>query len=192
MLVYVLSAREKKRRPRLAIETKRLLGPLLLILLVIILADQITKIWATDALKDNATAQIMGDFIQLRIVYNIGGAMGTALGNSVFYLISSILILVVVLYLAITNISNKFFSLPLVAIAGGAVGNIIDRIRIGKVIDFIDVDIPDINLFGFKLERWWTFNVADAAITVGMIFLLAYIIFGKREKAVGETNHIPK
>jgi signal peptidase II len=68
-------------------------------------------------------------------------------------------------------------------ILGGAVGNLIDRtfygllfnetpLFYGKVVDFFDVDFFDVNLFGYSLSRWPVFNVADAAVTIGIVMLL--------------------
>lgn len=108
--------------------------------------------------------------------------MGTALGSGTFYLISSLIILAAVFYLIITNKDNLWTKYSLTLIASGAIGNIIDRLRVGMVVDFLDVDIPDINLLGFHLERWWTFNIADSAISVGMVMLVLYIIFHSRKK----------
>lgn len=108
--------------------------------------------------------------------------MGIALGSGTFYLISSLIILVAVFYLIITNKDNLWTKYSLTLIASGAIGNIIDRLRVGMVVDFLDVDIPDINLLGFHLERWWTFNIADSAISVGMVMLVLYIIFHSRKK----------
>jgi len=75
-------------------------------------------------------------------------------------------------------------------VAGGAIGNIIDRIRLEYVIDFIDVDIPDISLFGFHLERWWTFNIADAAISCSIVFLIIHLLFFHRRPATSSKKSL--
>ncbi len=116
----------------------------------------------------------------MSLTYNKGGAMGTSLGGSTFYLITSLIVLVIVLYLAYRNLNVRFISISLAAIAGGAIGNIADRIRVGQVIDFLDFNIPDIKILGFALERWWTFNLADAAITVGVITFIVYMLFHRK------------
>ena len=118
--------------------------------------------------------------------------MGTNLGGSLFYLISSLIILVVIFYFVMHNKEKLMITCPMGAIGGGAIGNIIDRIRLGNVVDFLDFDIPDINLFGYKIERWWTFNVADSAITVGVIFLLIYMIFLARHQKTSGTDIQPE
>ncbi len=131
-------------------------------------------------MENGGSTQILGQFFQLKLVYNRGGALGTDLGGSWFYLITSLLILSFVVYFIIANKNVKLIAIPLAAIAGGAVGNIIDRIRLGKVVDFLDFDFFDFNIMGLHVERWWTFNLADSAITLGVIGLLIYIIFYPR------------
>jgi len=126
----------------------------------------------------------------LSLVYNEGGALGTNFGSSVYYLISSIAILMFVMYYIFINRDTPRIAYPLSFTAGGAIGNIIDRIRMGRVIDFLDVDFFDINLFGYHLNRWWTFNVADAVISCSIIFLLISILFTRQHKAAKSPEDI--
>jgi signal peptidase II len=72
------------------------------------------------------------------------------------------------------------FAWPLAFVAGGAVGNIIDRFRLGRVIDFVDVDFFGSG-FWFFPDRWWTFNLADAAISVAIVFLLIVTLFVRQQ-----------
>jgi signal peptidase II len=146
-------------------------------LIAVLALDQITKVCVIRYLVNGETIQVIGQFFQLKLIYNTGGALGTELGSSAFYLVSSFLILGFVIYFIMAYRQIKPMSYPLAAIAGGAIGNIIDRLRLGKVVDFLDVDFFDISILGFDIERWWVFNVADSAITVGIIILLIYIIF---------------
>lgn len=145
-----------------------------------LLADQVSKIWAVQSLAESATGsiEVLGRFLMFSLVYNEGGAMGTNLGSSAYYLIASSLILLFLLYYIYLARADRMMANTLSFIAAGAIGNIIDRVRLGRVIDFIDVDVPDVSLFGFELQRWWTFNIADAAITVAIVLLLARMIFG--------------
>jgi len=115
----------------------------------------------------------------LTLIYNEGGALGTSFGPSFYYLATSSMILAFVLYYIFVNRTHKAMAYPLGFIAGGALGNIIDRIRIGKVVDWIDVDFFDLNLFGYQLERWWTFNLADAAISCSILYLLITMLLSK-------------
>lgn len=122
------------------------------------------------------------------LVYNEGGAMGTNLGSSMYYLISASLILLFVLYYIYANRTKLQLSIPLSFIAGGAIGNLIDRIAYGKVVDFIDVDFFDIDLFGYQLQRWWTFNIADSAISCSIVYLLYLILTKKLDGAVEDKE----
>jgi len=142
-----------------------------------VLIDQITKLWAVATVAGAESVEILGQFFKLTLVYNQGGAMGTSFGSSTYYLVTSSIILLFVLYYIYTHRDHRGLSLTLAFIAGGAVGNIIDRIRVGHVIDFLDFDFFDINLFGYRLERWWAFNIADAAITCAIVWLLFQVMF---------------
>ncbi|HOD65471.1 MAG TPA: signal peptidase II [candidate division Zixibacteria bacterium] len=154
--------------------SRRLTAPALVILLVAA-ADQATKFWAVQTLPLREPVAVLGSFVQFTLVYNEGGALGTRLASSSYYLITSLIILGIVLYYLFANRGAARVCYPLAFIAGGALGNIIDRIRIGQVIDFIDIDFFDIHLAGYELERWWTFNIADAAISVSIVYLLASV-----------------
>lgn len=179
----VLNARKRKRRPSLADDSKRQIIYPFLALAAVVFADQLSKLWAVKSLSSGEIRQVIGHFFQLKLVYNKGGALGTDMGSGAFYLISSSLIMMLILYLIFVNRNNKMIAFPLATIAGGAVGNIIDRIQLGKVVDFLDFDFFNINIFGLKIERWWTFNLADSAITVAAVILLAHMLFHiRREK----------
>lgn len=167
-------------------ELNKLIIPAL-ILSVIAVIDQITKLWAVSNLVEGETRQVIGEFFQLKLIYNEGGALGTNFGGTPFYLVSAALILILVIYFIYTNRNQKLVAIPMALIAGGAVGNIIDRFQSGKVVDFLDFDFFDFTLFGHTIDRWWTFNIADSAITVGIIFLIIYIIFFSKSSGPSQT-----
>jgi signal peptidase II len=121
--------------------------------------------------------EVFGRFFMLTLVYNKGGALGTSFGSTTYYLVSSLIILAIVFYYLYVNRATASLAYPLAFIAGGAIGNILDRLRLGRVVDFLDVDFFDINIFGYQLERWWTFNLADVAISCSILFLLIDIFF---------------
>ncbi len=139
--------------------------------------DQVTKLWAVDALSGQPSIEVLGDLFKLTLVYNEGGAMGTSFGSSTWYLIIALIIIPILFYYLYLYRATLSFAIPLAFICGGAIGNLIDRIRIGRVVDFIDVDFFDINFLGFQLDRWWTFNIADSAISCALVFLLIKVIF---------------
>jgi len=111
----------------------------------------------------------VGDFFRLTYVRNLGGAFGTRLGGNIFYITAAIIaLLILILWL----LKQQHLSIGLTGIAlmlGGAIGNLWDRFIMGKVVDFID--------FGIGNIRWPTFNIADSAITVGIILLIVQEIF---------------
>ena len=146
-----------------------------------VLFDQATKLWAVDALNGQPPIKVIGDFLMFSLVYNEGGAMGTRLGPSTYYLIMALIVLPFVLYYIYRNRHTPAFSLPLAFIAGGAIGNLIDRIRFGQVVDFIDVDFFNISIGSFHLDRWWTFNIADSAISCAIVFLIIHMFFQRHE-----------
>ncbi|MEW5797067.1 MAG: signal peptidase II [Candidatus Zixiibacteriota bacterium] len=154
---------------------------------LVVIADQATKLWAVAYLADKTSVSIIGDFLMFTLVYNEGGAMGTQIGPSAYYLVMALIVLPFVGYYIYRHRYMPAISLPLAFIAGGAVGNLIDRIRLGQVVDFIDVDFFDISIGSFQLDRWWTFNVADSCISCSIVFLLAYMFVQRKGK-----DHAPK
>lgn len=179
MHVCALSAKNPKRVVALPENNYRALLVPSVIAVSVTLIDQITKIWAVDFLSIKGSVEILGKFLMLTLVYNEGGALGTNFGPSIYYLLISVLIFVLIIYYIIVHRQQKIIVYPLSFIAGGAIGNIIDRIRIGKVVDWIDVDFPDFNIFGYHLDRWWTFNIADAAISCSIVFIVATMLMTK-------------
>ena len=125
--------------------------------------------------------RVLGNFLMFSLVYNEGGAMGTRLGPSTYYLVMALVVLPFVLYYIYRNRRTPAISLPLSFIAGGAIGNLIDRFRFGQVVDFIDVDFFDITIGSFQMDRFWTFNIADSAISCAIVFLIFHMFFLRRE-----------
>lgn len=170
---------------------KQLRLPILIILLVTFF-DQLTKFLILDNLAYGESVEVLGNFFKLTLIFNEGGAMGTNFGSSNYYLISALLILCFLLYYIYANRDNKTIIIPLSFIAGGAIGNLIDRFRFGKVVDFLDFDFFNINLFGFTLDRFWVFNIADSAISVSIVWLLIIILISKdkNEKKIESSDAI--
>jgi signal peptidase II len=189
MPAFAFSASRPKRNRRLdAVERRQLLWPVTFFLTVIIL-DQITKVWAVATLSGRPPFQFLGSFVQFSLVYNEGGAMGTSFGSPLMYTIVALAILPILGWYVWMRREEKALAWPLAFMAGGAVGNLIDRIRLGQVVDFIDINIPDIHLPFYQLDRFWTFNIADAAITCSLVFLVIQLLFfQKAERSAGEET----
>jgi len=146
---------------------KGLLIPVITALVIIL--DIITKTIIVNKVAYHEIIKVL-PFINIVHIENRGAAFGlfAGLGNVFFIIVSIIAILFIVYYLRSVQKRMEIISLSLVL--GGAVGNLIDRIRIGKVTDFID--------FYVNSWHWPSFNVADSALTVGIIFFLWANIFG--------------
>ncbi len=134
------------------------------ITLIVIILDQVTKQIAVDALKD--PVPIIGNILTLSIVKNTGAGFGLFPGTNTLMIYISLFVIGLILYFydKIPNKTSIHVSLAL--ILGGGISNFIDRIMLGYVIDFITPSF------------WPSFNLADAAITIGVI---GFVIFGWRE-----------
>ncbi len=143
--------------------------------MVIVVADVITKALAVWALVPHRMPhQILGQSVRLTLVYNPGAAFGLHLGSYSRWIFMALTIgalyILGRLYRA-TRDGELTRTLAIALVCGGALGNLIDRIRSSSgVVDFIDVGIGDM--------RWPTFNVADMAVSVGA-FLLAWVLWGE-------------
>ena len=116
-------------------------------------------------LSPGQSVAVVGDWIRLVHSQNNGGLFGLLRGQAlIFGFISLIVVGLIVLYHARAN-PSRYLSITLGLLLGGAVGNLIDRFRIGYVVDFVDAGIGDL--------RWYTFNVADTAISFALVLLLA-------------------
>ena len=141
---------------------------ILLIVLSIIAIDQITKYFVISYLTPSDSIEIF-PFLHLVIVRNTGAAFGMFRNfGSTFFVGISVLAVIFIVYLLIKS-SYNFIGLSLVL--GGAIGNLIDRILYGKVVDFID--------FSIGKFHWYTFNVADSSLTVGIIIIFLISLFRK-------------
>ncbi len=127
----------------------------------------ITKLLAESLLARRLPLAVIGDWVQLRLVYNQGAAFGLDVGENsrwVFFGLAVVALVVLGSMVRSTRVGDRFRLLALALVCGGAAGNLIDRIRSGQgVVDFVDIGVGG--------WRWPTFNVADSAITVGAIAL---------------------
>ncbi len=146
---------------------------LLLVSAFVVIADQWTKAWALAALRYAEPVPVFPG-LNWTLVYNRGGAFSlfhSADGwQTVFFLTAATVISVVLLIWLWREPARGWLPrIPIVLILGGAIGNVIDRVRYGHVIDFIDVYAGT--------WHWPAFNIADSGITVGVAILLVYEVF---------------
>jgi signal peptidase II len=148
-------------------------------LVLVVAVDLVTKLIAASTLSpQHVPHEIIGNHLRLTLVYNPGAAFGLNLGvysRWIFMaLTAGALIILGRLYRA-TRQGDFLRTIALGLVCGGAVGNLIDRLRSATgVVDFIDVGVRDL--------RWPTFNVADMAVSVGA-FLLAWVLWGEERSS---------
>jgi len=144
----------------------------------IILLDQLTKAWIMTTLRVHEGFPVIDRFFNIVHVRNPGAAFGFLAGaspafRSVFFIaVTAAAILIILQYLRKARVEEHSLIVALALIVAGAVGNLIDRVRFGEVVDFLDVYIGT--------YHWPAFNVADSAITCGAI-LLAMILLRRKD-----------
>jgi len=167
--------------------------------LAIIITDQISKFYIKgisipflnfkiEGMYLGESVQVIGDFFKITFTENPGMAFGFDPGSefklfiSIFSLVASI-----ALFIYLFSVRNKSLSLRIAValILGGAIGNVLDRmfygliydyapVFFGKVVDFFDFDFFNFSIFGRSYDRWPIFNIADAAVSIGVLILLFF------------------
>jgi len=140
----------------------------LLLSTFIVFFDQLTKMWAMQALKHHQP-KMMSPVINMYLDFNKGAAFSMLNSNPtiamwLFGSIAMIVSVVLVIWLLFVPTYNQLQSAALALILGGAVGNLIDRVRLGHVVDFVQLHV--------EAYYWPTFNLADSVITLGAALLV--------------------
>lgn len=135
-----------------------------------VILDQLSKLWAVQTLQIGRALPVFGRVLQFQYLENRGAAFGILQGNILFFTVLTIGAVGLLLYMLYRyHHLTRWYSLALALIIGGAIGNLIDRMRLGYVIDFIRVDL--VSFFDFPI-----FNVADIGVTVGVCLLALLLI----------------
>lgn len=132
---------------------------------LLILLDQLTKIYFSKILSLDQSIPVIKNIFHISLVHNEGGAFGIFQGKIFLFIIVSF----IAIYLVLSNIKNKQISFSWVLVLAGAVGNLVDRLRLGYVIDFLDFRI------------WPVFNIADSCITIGMFLIILDLLKNKKD-----------
>jgi signal peptidase II len=154
---------------------------------LVIVVDQLTKAWvdanfglawtSTPSAGLDAPTPILDGFVRIAKSYNNGGIFGLFGASAPILAVASLAVIGLIVVYAYRSIRTGpvLLTLTLGLLLGGAVGNLVDRLRFGHVIDFVDT--------GVGTTRFYTFNVADSAISVSIVLLLALSLFGERRTA---------
>jgi len=147
--------------------------------LLALLLDQASKTWARGALTPGHEVAAIPGWLWFRLASNTGATLGLGSGNNALFAALALIVVVAIAVLALRgNVGGVLGLGALGAVAGGAIGNLVDRVRLGGVTDFIEVHF------------WPTdFNLADAAIRLGVVlFLLALLLDWTRRPRRGRLG----
>ncbi len=139
-----------------------------LVVLIVIGIDQLSKHTVGTSIKPNQTTHLVGSLLELVYERNSGVAFGFLSGGGAAVYVVTALALIALLGFLLLRPRRQLLWLPTGMLIGGAIGNLIDRIARGSVIDFI------------KLPHWPAFNLADTSITVGVVILVIVIEYGSK------------
>jgi signal peptidase II len=154
---------------------------------LVLWADQWTKSWAENVLIARPPVNVIGELVRFTYTRNSGVAFGLGAGHRFpFYLFSVAAVGVILVMFARHRAHSLIRQLALALILGGALGNLVDRLTTGEVIDFI--------LIGFRQWYWPVFNVADSAVTIGVLMFALTWLRHSEHTALAEAapdDHAP-
>jgi signal peptidase II len=134
------------------------------IAVTIVVVDQIVKAWVVASFDVGVVYSILGDWIWIAVSHNNGALFGLFRDSAILFAIFSLAVIGVILFYEAKAGRAMLVTVALGLLLGGAVGNLIDRLRLGYVVDFVDI--------GIGSWRFYTFNIADSAITCAVLLLI--------------------
>jgi signal peptidase II len=134
----------------------------------VVVVDQLVKAWLVGAIDPGESIQILGDLLRLIHTRNSGAVFGMFRDNALLFGIASIVVIGLIVVFHGRSPRSAYLSVTLGLLLGGALGNLTDRLRLGYVVDFVDAGIGTL--------RFYTFNVADAAISLSVLLLILVAI----------------
>ena len=148
---------------------------------VVVVLDQLTKAWLVANVAQGEVVRVVGDAVRLVYHQNSGALFGLFRDQAIVFGIISIGVIGLIVGYHARSGRSLYLSVALGFLLGGAVGNLIDRLRLGYVVDFVDIGIGDL--------RFYTFNVADSSISTAIVLLVGVaLIPGLARLAEGPTD----
>ena len=142
------------------------------IIAILIGLDQVIKHWALNSLKDMETVPVIKNIFNLTYVENRGAAFGMLQNNQTIFILVAAIASIFGLYYLHTKKVNNLGKIGILLVISGAIGNLIDRVRLGFVVDYLD----------FHIIWSYVFNLADCFVVVETILLCLYIITSEEKK----------
>ena len=148
------------------------------------LLDQLTKLWVNSnyerasrsipAGEPGGPTEVLGEYVRIAVTYNDGAIFGLFETSALLMAALTVIVIAAITWYEWRHAAGlgPLVTIGLGLLVGGAIGNLIDRLRYGHVIDFVDMGIGD--------TRWYAWNVADAAISISIIVLFAAALLGDR------------
>jgi signal peptidase II len=153
------------------------------IALAVLACDQWTKRWASHTLQNSAPIRVIGSLVQFSYTRNSGVAFGIGAGlHFPFWIFSALAAVGIVALLVLRPSQSMVRRLALALVLGGAIGNLVDRVRYGEVVDFI--------LLSWRRWQFPIFNVADSAVTIG-VALFALVWSGRPRESGADDGGVP-
>jgi signal peptidase II len=151
------------RSPR-AVAGRPAWGLFLGLAVAIVVIDQLSKAWVLSSVEEGSAVRLLGDLLRLINSRNTGALFGLFGSSAPVLAVASIVVIGLIVWFHARSGRNLLISIALGLLLGGAIGNLIDRVRLGYVVDWVDA--------GLGTLRFWTFNVGDAAISTSILLLL--------------------
>ncbi len=148
------------------------------IALGVVVLDQLVKAWVVSAFEVGVPVDLLGELLRITLVHNSGALFGMFQGRADLFAISSLVVMGIIVWYESRAGSNLLVTIALGLLLGGAIGNLIDRLRYGFVVDFVDM--------GIGSWRFYTYNVADAAITISILLLIAIALLPGLSSRAGD------
>ena len=145
-----------------------------LIIVVLLGIDQISKLLALKNLQDVSTIPIINNIFHLTYVENRGAAFGMLQNNQIIFVVIALIASIFGIYYLCTKKIHIVGKIGIMLLISGALGNLIDRMRLGFVVDFLD----------FRIVWQYVFNIADVFVVVGTILLCIFILFFDNKEKV--------
>jgi len=140
--------------------------------LLVVAADQVSKAWAQASLRPDHEITVIPGWLWFRLTSNSGASLGLLRGHNLLFVAASTLVLLAVAAIVLRGAPGVLGAAALGAVAGGATSNLVDRLRLGSVIDFIEVHLWPTN-----------FNLADTAIRLGVVVFVLTLLLELRRRS---------
>lgn len=151
------------------------IGVSLFVTLAILILDQVTKAYIAKTMAVGDSYTVIPNFLNITSHRNTGAAWGILSGKMSFFFLVTVVVLALLVFFYIKEAKgNYWMQIAISLLFAGALGNFIDRLLHGEVVDFVDT-----NIFGYDFP---IFNVADSSLTVGVILVLIILLFDNKKQ----------